>query len=107
LQDANVLADELKAQVLMPDFFEDDEPWSLEKFPRKTDEDKKKLQEWFGGYADPANHWPKFNKVGQTLRHDGADFVTGYGYCWGGKVVINGGIQSDTPFGAVSIIHPA
>lgn len=106
-QGADILADELKAQVLMPDFFDGDEPWPLDKFPPKTDEDKKKLQEWFGGYANPANHVPRFTKVAQALKDEGVQFVLGYGYCWGGKVVIKAGAQSNTPFDAISIIHPA
>ena len=93
--------------MIMPDFFEDNEPWSLERFPPSTDEDKKKFQEWFGGFANPANHVPKLIKVGQALKDDGAEFVVTYGYCWGGKVTINAGFQESTPFGAVSSIHPA
>lgn len=106
-QGADILADNLKAQVLMPDFFEGDEPWPLDRFPPKTDEDKKKLQEWFGGFANPANHVPKFIKVAQAVKDEGAEFVLGYGYCWGGKVCINAGNQPGTPFDAVSIVHPA
>lgn len=106
-QGADILAEELKAQVLMPDFFEGDEPWSLDKFPPSTDEDKKKFQEWFGGFANPANHIPKLIKVGQALKDEGAEFVVAYGYCWGGKVVISTGSKEDSPFGAVSIVHPA
>jgi dienelactone hydrolase len=128
LQGADILADELNAQVLMPDFFEGDEPWPLDKFPPKTDEDKKRLQEWFGGFANPKNHTPKLLKVGQELKSQGVSFVMAYGYCWGrlfffffvcnvkglkdiisigGKVVMKSGCGDDTPFDAISIIHPA
>lgn len=77
------MANDLKAQVIMPDFFEGSEPWPLDKFPPTTDEDKKKLQEWFGGFANPANHVPKLAKVGEALKAEGAEFVVAYGYCWG------------------------
>ncbi|KAI0700444.1 hypothetical protein BC835DRAFT_1404870 [Cytidiella melzeri] len=107
LQGADILAEELKAQVLMPDFFEGDEPWSLENFPPKTDEDKQKLQDWFAGFANPANHVPKLAKVGKELKSEGVDFVLAYGYCWGGKVVMKSGSEADTPFSAISIVHPA
>ncbi|KAJ3556318.1 hypothetical protein NM688_g2094 [Phlebia brevispora] len=107
LQGADILAKELNAQVILPDFFEGDEPWPLDKFPPKTPEDKKKLQEWFGGFANPKNHVPKLNAVGKAVKEDGAEFVVAYGYCWGGKVVIVAGTQPDTPFDAVSIVHPA
>ncbi len=83
LQGADILAEELKAQVLLPDFFEGDKPWDLDNFPPKTGEDKKKLQEWFGGFANPANHTPKLIKVGQALKADGVETVVAYGYCWG------------------------
>lgn len=106
-QGADILAEQLKAQVLMPDFFEGDEPWPVDNFPPTTPEDQKKLGEWFGGFANPGNHVPKLNKVAQALKDEGADFVIGYGYCWGGKVVVNGGIQPGNPFSAVSEIHPA
>lgn len=91
----------------MPDFFQGDEPWPVEDYPPKTPEGQKKIQEWFGGFANPANHVPKFIKVAKAVKEEGAEFVLGYGYCWGGKVVINSGNQPDTPFDAVSIVHPA
>ena len=83
LQGADILAEELKAQVILPDFFQGDEPWPLDKYPPKTDEDKKKLQEWFGGFANPKNHAPKLIEVGKAAKKDGAEHVIAYGYCWG------------------------
>jgi dienelactone hydrolase len=106
-QGADIIAESLKAQVVMPDFIEGDEPWPLDKFPPKTDEDKKKLQEWFGGFANPANHIPKLIEVGKALKEEGAEFVAVYGFCWGGKIVIKAGGEPDSPFDAVSIVHPA
>ncbi|PSS37124.1 hypothetical protein PHLCEN_2v997 [Hermanssonia centrifuga] len=106
-QGADILAEDLKAQVVMPDFFEGDEPWPVDNFPPTTDEDKKKFQAWFGGFANPANHVPKLINVAKTLKEEGAEFVVAYGYCWGGKVSIVAGTQEGTPFDAVSIIHPA
>lgn len=73
----------MKAQVILPDFFEGDEPWPLDRFPPKTEEDKKKLQEWFGGFANPNNHVPKLIEVGKAAKKDGAEVVVAYGYCWG------------------------
>ena len=68
---------------MLPDFFEGDKPWDLDNFPPKTDEGKKKLQEWFGGFANPANHTPKLIKVAEQLKKEGAESVVAYGYCWG------------------------
>ena len=67
----------------MPDFFDGDEPWPLDKYPPKTDEDKKRLQDWFAGYASPKNHSPRLVAAGKAAKADGADFVIAYGYCWG------------------------
>ncbi|EED82516.1 predicted protein [Postia placenta Mad-698-R] len=47
-QGADILADQLNAHVVMPDFFEPDAPWPADKFPPKTDEEKAKLQAFFG-----------------------------------------------------------
>lgn len=83
LQGADILAEELKAQVILPDFFEGDEPWPLENYPPKTDEEKKKLQEWFAGFANPKNHVPRLVEVGKAAKKDGVEHVISYGYCWG------------------------
>lgn len=106
-QGADILAEQLSAQVVMPDFFEGDKPWPVDRFPPSTDEDKKKFQEWFGGFANPANHVPRVIQVGEALKSEGAEFVVVYGYCWGGKVAVTAASQPGNPFGAVSEIHPA
>ena len=50
---------------------------------------------------------PNLVNVGQTLKRDGANFVVAYGYCWGGKVVVEGGLLPETPFEAIAEVHPA
>lgn len=105
-QGADIVADELKVQVYMPDFFEKGEPWPVDQFPPKTDEEKQKLQDFFGGIANPKENSAKLVAFGETLKKDGAKFVGTFGFCWGGKVIMLAG-QGDTPFDAISIVHPA
>ncbi|KAI1797533.1 hypothetical protein LXA43DRAFT_980911 [Ganoderma leucocontextum] len=105
-QGADILAEELKAQIIMPDFFEPGEPWSLDRFPPQG-EDKKKLQEFFGGLAKPADAVAKLINVARTLKSEGVEFVGAYGFCWGGKVTILAGSAESTPLDAVSVVHPA
>ena len=41
-QGADILAQNLNVQILMPDFFEPEGPWPVDKFPPQTDEEKAK-----------------------------------------------------------------
>ncbi|EKM60752.1 uncharacterized protein PHACADRAFT_246868, partial [Phanerochaete carnosa HHB-10118-sp] len=106
-QGADILAEELGAQVYMPDFFEGDEPWTLDKFPPTKPEDQQKFQEWFAGFANPANHVPRVIKVAETLKSEGVQFIVTYGFCWGGKVALSAATQPGGLIEAVSCIHPA
>jgi len=105
-QGADILASELKAQVLMPDFFAPAGPWPVDQFPPKTDEEKQKLQEFFGGPASPTDSVAKLKRIAETLKSEGVTKVGAFGYCWGGKVTILAGSGS-TPLDAVAAIHPA
>ena len=82
-QGADILAEKLGVQVLMPDFFEPGEPWPVDQFPPTTDEGKAQLQQFFGGTANPANAKQKAIDVGKALKAEGVEFVGLYGYCWG------------------------
>lgn len=126
-QGADIIADQLKVKVFMPDFFEDGEPWPVEGFPPKTDEDKQKLQDFFGGLASPPANKDKLIAFGKVLRSEGVKSLGVYGFCWGefkcfvphililvltlrdlgGKVIMLAGGEEGTPFDAVSIVHPA
>ena len=85
-QGADILADNLNAQILMPDFFEPGEPWPVDQFPPKTDEEKQKLQEFFGGIANPHQSVEKALSVAKALKAEGVEFVGLYGYCWGASL---------------------
>ncbi|EEB91195.1 hypothetical protein MPER_10485, partial [Moniliophthora perniciosa FA553] len=105
-QGADIIASSLKTRVYMPDFFEPDGPFPIDKFPPQTDEEKQQLQDFFGGTANPADNIAKLVTFGKTLKEEGAKRVGAYGFCWGGKVTVSSG-DENTPFDAVSIVHPA
>ncbi len=82
-QGADIIAEQLNAQVLMPDFFEPAEPWPAAKFPRSNDEEKAEFQAFFGGPAKPQDAVAKLINVGKALKAEGAEFVGTFGFCWG------------------------
>lgn len=82
-QGADIIAEQLGAQVLMPDFFEPAEPWPAAKFPPSTDEEKAEFQAFFGGPAKPQDGVAKLINVGKALKAEGAEFVGTFGFCWG------------------------
>lgn len=67
----------------MPDFFEPDGPFPIDKFPPTTDEDKKALQDFFGGTANPSEATSKLKALGENLKSSGVKRVGVYGFCWG------------------------
>jgi len=91
----------------MPDFFEPADAWPVDKFPPSTDEEKTRLQQFFGGPANPQDSVAKLLRAGEALKQDGAKFVGAFGFCWGGKVTILAGSAPSTALDAVSATHPA
>jgi dienelactone hydrolase len=112
----------------MPDFF-DGNPFSLEKFPPKTEQDQQEVQAFFGGPANFAVNTEKLKAFAKTLKEDSYKKVGAYGYCWGmspllfltceeskrrlfspifkgGKVTISAA-GKDTPLDAAAVLHPA
>ncbi|KAJ4476609.1 Alpha/Beta hydrolase protein [Lentinula aciculospora] len=105
-QGADIVASTLKTTVYMPDFFEPDGPFPHDPFPPTTDEGKQALQTFFGTTANPPKNTIKLIEFGNHLKSKGAAKVGAYGFCWGGKVTVSAAGE-DTPFSAVSIVHPA
>jgi len=105
-QGADIVASALNTTVYMPDFFEPDGPYPVDKYPPKTDQDKADIQAFFGGIASPPANVTKLKSFGQVLKANGAQRIGVYGFCWGGKVTVAAGGE-DTPFDAVAIVHPA
>ncbi|KAF6766486.1 dienelactone hydrolase [Ephemerocybe angulata] len=105
-QGADIVAASTCTTVYMPDFFEPEGPFDINRYPPKTEEDKKAIQDFFGGTANPSAAISKLTKFGEHLKSNGAQKVAVYGFCWGGKVVISSSGEN-TPFSAAAIIHPA
>ncbi|KAI9059667.1 hypothetical protein FKP32DRAFT_1579652 [Trametes sanguinea] len=106
-QGADILADKLGVQVLMPDFFEPEGPFPADKFPPKNDEEAAALQAFFGGIGKPENSVANLIRVGKALKDEGVQWLGVYGLCWGPKVAILAGADPATPFDAVAACHPA
>jgi len=104
LQGADILAESLGAQVVIPDFFAPYEPIQLSKFPPKTDEQKQEIGKFFETTAAPTRVLPFVHNVAQALK-DAGNKVGTYGYCWGGKITILAGATDD--FIGVAALHPA
>jgi hypothetical protein len=106
----------------MPNFFEPGEPFTLDRFPPKTDEDKAALGAFFTGPANLTANAAKLKRFAEALKADSIKRVGVYGFCWGmlfssacflisyifigAKVAI--GIGSQRPLvDAVAMVHPA
>jgi hypothetical protein len=88
-QGADLLAAALGAEVYMPDFFAPAPPWPADQFPPTTDEQKAKLQEFFGGPAAPPKSAEALRRIAEQLKKDGAAKVGAFGFCWGTLVSPN------------------
>ncbi len=71
----------------MPDIFEPNHPFPIDKFPPKTKEEKAELQKFFGGVASPPENAKKLLSFGKALRSDGIKRLGVYGFCWGGRIL--------------------
>ena len=70
---------------------------------------RRRLPVYFTRFELPEDD-PQFDRFGGrycVAGTEGAEFIVAYGYCWGGKVVAAAGSQPDSPFSAVSSVHPA
>ncbi|KAI5451334.1 hypothetical protein NCC49_001928 [Naganishia albida] len=105
-QGADILSATLSdTKVVMPDFLQGN-PWPVDQFPPKTDEEKEKLQQFFGTTANPQERLKETVEVAKALQSEGYTSIGLYGFCWGGKVAMLAGSHSEL-FTGVSIVHPA
>ncbi|KAG7561868.1 hypothetical protein FFLO_02685 [Filobasidium floriforme] len=89
----------------MPDFLHG-KPWPEDNFPPKTDQDKQKLQEFFGTTANVGDRLAELKSVASSLKSEGYTHISLYGFCWGGKVATVAAGEKDL-FKSVAIVHPA
>ncbi|KAJ9094008.1 hypothetical protein QFC20_006988 [Naganishia adeliensis] len=105
-QGADILSSTLSGtKVVMPDFLQGN-PWPVDQFPPKTDEQKEKLQQFFGTTANPQERLKETVEIAKALQSEGYTSIGLYGFCWGGKVAMLAGSHSEL-FTGVSIVHPA
>ncbi|KAJ9125982.1 hypothetical protein QFC24_002254 [Naganishia onofrii] len=105
-QGADILSSTLNGtKVVMPDFLKG-KPWPVDQFPPKTDEQKEKLQQFFGTTANPQERLKETVAVAKSLKEQGYTSIGLYGFCWGGKVAMLAGSHDDL-FTGISIVHPA
>ena len=67
----------------MPDFFGEGKAFGIENFPPKNDQDKKDLQDFFGGPASPPATAARLVDFANVLKSEGFKKLGAHGYCWG------------------------
>jgi dienelactone hydrolase len=67
----------------MPDFFGKGNEFAVEKFPARNDQDKKDLQEFFGGIANPPATARRLVEFAKVLKGKGFKKIGALGYCFG------------------------
>ncbi|KAF9650733.1 dienelactone hydrolase [Thelephora ganbajun] len=107
LQGADILAETIGAQVFMPDFFGEGNAFGLEKIPPRNERDRRDLQSFIGGIANPPAAAVKLVEFANVLKGEGFKKIGALGYCWGGKVVTLGALKESSPLDAISIVHPS
>jgi dienelactone hydrolase len=77
------LAEGVRAQVFMPDFFGEGNAFPIEKFPIKDEQSKKELQDFFAGIANPPATATRLVEFANVLKSRGFKKTGAIGYCWG------------------------
>lgn len=105
LQGADILAECLNTQVILPDFFRG-EPWLHSEFPPVTDALTLKFNRWLFNTANMNDRIEDIQDIVKELKKRGYEKFGLYGFCWGGKIASLSGGES-TPFVGVAHVHPA
>jgi len=77
------LAKAVGAQVFMPDFFGEGNALKIGEYPPKTEQEKKKLQNFFAGTAAPPVTADRLVDFAKVLKGEGFGNIGALGYCWG------------------------
>ena len=83
LQGADILAKAVGAQVFVPDFFGEGNAPSMDRFPPKSDEDRKYIQEFLEGPANVPATAAKTIAFANVLKSAGFKKIGALGYCFG------------------------
>lgn len=83
LQGADILAKASGVQVFMPDFFGEGGTFGIEKLPPRNEQDRKDLQAFFGGTANPPAATAKLVDLANVLKGEGFKKIGAFGQCWG------------------------
>ena len=67
----------------MPDFFGEGNAFGIDKLPPRNEQDKKDLQDFFGGTANPPATAAKLVDFANVLKGEGFKNLGAHGYCWG------------------------
>lgn len=107
IQGADIIAAQLDALVVMPDFFHG-EGADISAFPPDTEEKKSKLAQFFQTKADLTKNVTTVNEIVGELKQTfpSAKRWAVVGFCWGGKITTLSSTK-DTPFVASVQVHPA
>lgn len=86
LQGADIISKSINGQVIIPDFF-DGNTVKPEWFADQSEENQRKVQEWFGTTGNFLSHVSELHGVVDTVKaqNEGAK-VGAIGYCWGKSV---------------------
>lgn len=105
LQVADILGERTGCRVVAIDYFEG-QPWKIEDFPPKNDEEGAKLMEFIhknGSYDEVIK--PKTEWVIDRLKKQGVEEFGSIGFCWGAKMSLN--MQKEGLVGPIACPHPS
>lgn len=104
-QGADLLGEVTKSKVIMPDFLREN-PWPVDAFPPRNDEEKKKFGEWLDTVGNFERATKELTAVIDASKAQGAQKIALYGTCWGGKLATELAGKA-SPYVAVASVHPA
>ena len=104
-QGADLLAEAMKTKVVMPDFLRG-QPWPVEAFPPRSDEEGKKFGEWLETIGNIQDRLKDIQNVVSALKEQGVQKLGLYGFCGGGKISSLAGKEGSL-FVGVAQVHPA
>jgi len=100
-----MIASSLNTRVFMPDFFDPEKPFDVNRFPPKCDDDRAELSGFFSTTGKPQKAINKLRRFVEALKADNYKRIGVYGFCWGSKIAIS--VGSEALVNAVGMIHPA